>query len=466
MVVKHNCFQVPTGLHVLVGRIIHSKRDKTLEILPKAAIGVKGDGSIAFVRALTIDTTLDDICAKHISLGLDGNVRITHLEASQFLFPGLIDTHLHAPQWPNLALGMDGDLRKWIEEWTDPVEASYSDTTKATKVYDSVVRTTLSLGSTTVAYNSSKHVPATNILADTCLKYGQRAIIGKLSVTVGSTKGNWEESTSQSLEDSEKAVRHIRAFDRDERLIKACIQPRGGPFCPGELMEGMGRLARKHRTYVQTHCCETTDDIERTLRLHPNFSCYTDMYKAYGLLHEKSILAHCIHLEPQDVKNLIETRAAVAHNPNSNTCLRDGECNVRYLLDRNIKVGLGTDCSAGYMPSILDAMRQASNVSRHLAMRLSDDKVVLSFSEMVWLATLGGAEALGMEDRIGNFSVGKMFDALLVDVKDVVGVDESLWEEDGSYGRDAIVRKWVFMSERSSIRKVWVDGRLVAGCDV
>jgi len=88
------------------------------------------------------------------------------------------------------------------------------------------------------------------------------------------------------------------------------------------------------------------------LKVHPQFDCYTDMYRAYGLLNSKSIQAHCIHLQPKDIENMRATNAGVAHNPNSNTCLRDGVCRVRDLLDAGIKVGLGTDCSAGYMPSI------------------------------------------------------------------------------------------------------------------
>lgn len=188
------------------------------------------------------------------------------------------------------------------------------------------------------------------------------------------------------------------------------------------------------------------------------------MYLANGLLHDKSILAHCIHLKPKDVENMKRTGAGVAHNPNSNTCLRDGECRVRDLLDRGIKVGLGTDCSAGYMPSIHDAMRNASNVSRHLALKMNDDRYVLGFSEIVYLATMGGAQVVGMADKIGNFEIGKKFDALVVDVEGVISADSSLWEG-GKDGGEAMVKKWVFLGDDRTIRKVYVDGKLVAGQD-
>ncbi|KAK5680076.1 hypothetical protein LTS10_008026 [Elasticomyces elasticus] len=446
---------------IFTGRLIHSRSLKHLEIIPHGAIGVEPDGSIAFVK--TRHASPEEVKARYAADGF-ADAQIIKLTRSQFLFPGMIDTHLHAPQWPNLALGMEGTLQEWCEGWTDPVEASYSDSDKARRVYADVTKTTLSVGSTTVAYNSSIHPEATNILADCALAAGQRAIVGKMCITVGSTHGNWEDSAEISIADSEKSIKHIRRIDPKGRLVHPCIQPRGGPYCPPKLMKALGDQCEEYQTYVQAHMCETQSDIDRTLDMHPNYSCYSDMYLASGLLNSRSILAHCIHLQPKDIENIAASGAGVAHNPNSNTCLRDGECRVRDLLDRGIKVGLGTDCSAGYMPSIHDAMRCASNVSRHLALKADDGKYVLGFTEIVWLATMGGAQVVGMDDKIGNFQKGKKFDALLIDVEGVISADPLLWN-DGDGDGEAMVKKWVFLGDRSSIKKVYVDGKLVAGQD-
>ncbi|KAK5124896.1 hypothetical protein LTR85_001086 [Meristemomyces frigidus] len=446
-----------TGIQVFVGRVVHSKSLTELEILPHAAVGVKPDGTIAFVHAGS--ESPHDVKQQYEGFA---RASTTVLKRSQFLFPGMVDTHLHAPQWPNLALGMEGNLREWVENWTDPMEASYSDTAKARRVYADVVKTTLGLGSTTVAYNSSIHAEATNALADAALKAGQRAIVGKLCITTGSTRGNWEEGTEASLAASEKSVKHIRSIDPEGRLVHPCIQPRGGPYCPPALMKGLGDQRKQYGTHVQAHMCETPSDVSRMLQLHPGFDCYSAMYAAAGLLTPQTILAHCIHLQPQDIATLRQTKAGVAHNPNSNTCLRDGECRVRDLLEAGVKVGLGTDCSAGYMPSIMDAMRQASNVSRHLALHTGDEKYVLQFTEIVYLATMGGAQVVDMADRIGRFEKGLKFDALVVDVEGVVSADAGLWEEGVGDGL-AMVKKWVFLGDDRTIKKVYVDGRLVGG---
>ncbi|KAK4990398.1 hypothetical protein LTR50_002573 [Elasticomyces elasticus] len=441
-----------SGKQVFYGRVVHSKSLAELEILPKAALGITENGTIAFLDSSV--ASAKDACKKYHP-DFDG-ATCTTLEPLQFLFPGLIDTHLHAPQWPNLALGMEGDLKEWLHNYTDPIEASYKNNEKAERVYSAMVRRELELGTTTCAYNSTIHYQATNILANICRKQGQRAIIGKLCILINSTHGNWEDSVERSLEDETKSVDYIRSIDPKGEMILPCIQPRGGAYCPPDLMAGLGKQAQNggELIHVQAHMCETTTDIKEALKAHPKYSSYAEMYKAYGMLHEKSIMAHCIHLTETDMDLLKEQKAGVAHNPNSNTCLRDGECRVRELLDRGIKVGLGTDCSAGYSTFILDAMRQASNVSRHLVIHTGEERLKLSFEEIVYLGTMGGAQVVALDDKIGNFEVGKQFDALLVDV----GI-ESMSTYVGEHKDDgsALVKKWVFLGDDRSIRKVYVS---------
>ncbi len=450
-----------SGKQVFFGRIAHSRSLKHFEIHHKAALGVDEDGVIKFLDGEVTSAT--EACKKHSEFE---DAVCTTLKPLQFLFPGLIDTHMHAPQWPNLAIGMEGDLREWCEEYTDPMEASYRDNGKARRVYDEMVQKELENGSTTVAYNSSIHAEATNILSDMCLKYGQRAIIGKLCINLNSTHGNWEASVKQSLEDEEKAVTHIRKVDPDSKLLSPCIQPRAGSYATTLLMDGLGKMCRPSSgealIHVQAHMCETKAEVEGMKKVHGGFDNYAEMYDHYGLLHEKTILAHCIHLTDRDIEILAERKAGIAHNANSNTCLTDGECRVRELLDKGVKVGLGTDCSAGYSISILDSMRQASNVSRHLVIHTGDPHWKLSFEEIVFLGTMGGAQVCAMDHKIGNFEPGKMFDALVVDVglKDNINVNG--WEENDL----ALVKKWVFMGDDRSIRKVFVNGRLVAGKDM
>jgi guanine deaminase len=447
---------------VFHGRIIHSKSLTEIEILEQASLGIDETGTIAFVDASVASAA--EACAKHAGFATAEPVTLKPL---QFLFPGLIDTHMHAPQYPNMALGMEGDLKEWCENWTDPMEASYADTAKARRVYRDMVQKELENGSTTVAYNSSIHADATNVLADTCLAFGQRAIIGKLCILVGSTHGNWEASAQQSIADEAKVVAHIRRIDPEGKLVMPCIQPRAGSYVPPELMRGLGHLCRgdsdsEPPIRVQAHMCETPLEVANMHALHADFESYADMYDHYGLFGPRTILAHCIHLTERDMAVMAARGVGVAHNANSNTCLTDGWCRVRTLLDRGIKVGLGTDCSAGYSISILNAMRQASNVSRHLTIHTGDPAWKLGFEELVYLATMGGAEVCALDKTVGNFEVGKAFDALVVDV----GLDDNINTDGFEHDAMALLKKWVFMGDDRSILKVFVGGRLVAGKDL
>lgn len=440
------------------GRIVHSKSLKELEILPAAALGVDEHGTIQFVDSDVNSAT--EACEKHAGFK---NAACIQLKPLQFLFPGMVDTHMHAPQYPNIAIGMEGTLDEWCANYTDPIEASYRDTSKAVRVYEQMVKNLLGNGSTTVAYNSSIHWEATNALADKCKVFGQRAIIGKMCILQNSTHDNWESSVEQSLEDEQKVIDYIRKIDPDETLLSPCVQPRAGSHGSPALFQGLGKLRDAHskKLHVQAHMAETPTEYASMKKVHPGFETYADMYEGYGLLSDKTILAHCIHLTDRDIKVMAKANAGVAHNANSNTCLRDGECMVRQLLDAGIKVGLGTDCSAGYSISILDAMRQASNVSRHRVMHTGDESNRLSFEELVFLGTLGGAQVCALDHIIGNFLPGKKFDALMIDVGLEDNINVSGWEHDDL----ALVKKWVFMGDDRSIRMVWVGGNLVAGKD-
>lgn len=453
---------MPNKSTIYYGRVVHSKSLNNLEIHHRAALGVDNDGTIIFLDTEVASGA--DAATKYTTSGFS-NAEVITLAPLQFLFPGLIDTHMHAPQWPNLAIGMEGENLEWRENYTDPLEVLYADNDKARDVYSEVVQKELENGSTTVAYNTSHHYEATNILADMCLKYGQRAIVGKQCMLVNATHGNWEESAEVSILDAKKTIEYIEQIDPNEKLLSPCVQPRGGSFVTPELMDGLGKLSHRddgQLYHVQTHMAETIQDVARMKKLHPGFEEYSDMFDHHGLLHEKCIIAHCVHLTEHDIKMLAAKGAGVSHNPNSNTCLRAGECRVRQLLNAGVQVGLGTDCSAGYSPSMIDAMRQASNVSRHLALHLQDSSCKLSIEELIFLATLGGAQVCALDEKIGNFEVAKCFDALLVDVGGKDNINSRGWEHDDL----ALVKKWVFLGDDRAIRKVWVNGKLVSGKDI
>lgn len=201
--------------------------------------------------------------------------------------------------------------------------------------------------------------------------------------------------------------------------------------------------------------------------LFPDSKHYTDVYDRAGLLTERTILAHCVHLS-EDEKAVIKARdAKISHCPASNTAITSGTAKVRELLEAGLTVGLGTDVSGGYSPSILEEVRQAILVSRHVAM-YHGDAAKLSTEEALYLATRGGAKVVGLEDQIGMFAVGMDWDAQMISLGSV--------SEDGELGLgegpvdmfnfemdtwNDKVNKWVYNGDDRNTAAVWVKGRLV-----
>lgn len=202
--------------------------------------------------------------------------------------------------------------------------------------------------------------------------------------------------------------------------------------------------------------------------LFPDYKHYTDVYDKHDLLGPKTILAHAVHLSEEEVDLIKERDAKISHCPCSNSSITSGAAKIRNLLNKGIQVGLGTDMSGGYSPSILEAVRQGLLVSNHVAMS-GDDSAKLSVEEVLYLGTAGGAKVVGLEDKVGRFEKGMEWDAQLVGLGGKV--QGKLWEETGEdegqvdiFGWESWeerVAKWVFNGDDRNTVMVWVQGRLV-----
>ena len=274
-----------------------------------------------------------------------------------------------------------------------------------------------------------------------------------------------DESVESAVRDSDAVIDYVRSIDPAGAIVKPIVTPRFAPSCTAECLAGLGRLAKEKDAFVQTHVCEDRDEIAFVKELFPGSESYAGVYDAAELLTPKTILAHAVHLSEEE-RLLIKNRGAkISHCPASNTALTSGAAPVRTLLDEGLTVGLGTDVSGGYSPSILEEARQAVLVSRHVAMSAGDE-AKLSTEEALWLATRGGAKVVGLEHDIGGFEVGKLWDAQMIALDEVTAdgemdveagmVDLFLWE-----GWEDRVNKWFYGGDDRNCVAVWVRGRLV-----
>lgn len=307
-----------------------------------------------------------------------------------------------------------------------------------------------------------------------------------------------DQSPEQAVKDTKATIAHIKSIDPDNALVTPIVTPRFVLSCSSPLLSDLAALAKENDLPIQTHLSENTSEVALVRERFPNHDSYSHVYDTHGLLTPKTVLAHCVHLSPNERKLLSERRSKVSHCPVSNTSISSGLCPVRQLLDDGVEVGLGTDISGGYSASILVAAREAAMVSRTLAAltpeepepkneekKISDqaqtkhstsakDRKKLSVEECLYLATMGGAKCLGLEGKVGGFEVGMQWDAQFVQL-DVDDDDEGEEGEGGGVSGDKTgpvelwgketwgekVAKWMFCGDDRNTKMVFVAGRLV-----
>ncbi|XP_031834938.1 guanine deaminase isoform X2 [Nomia melanderi] len=425
--------------HVFVGSFVHTNERGKLITVDHGAIYVEnGKINDIVINPKSIDITSENV---------------TVLTKTQFLIPGFIDCHIHAVQLPNLGIGYDKQLLEWLNTYTFPLERKYADEKFASQVFNAVVKHTVAQGTTTACYFGSLYTKASVILGQIAAHIGQRALIGKLSMNV-ECADEYYETTEKSIINLKEFIKNI--IELNSPLIKPIITPRFALSCDITLLKELGKLAKEKNVHIQSHISENIEEIEAVKIKFPEYSSYAEVYDAAELLTDKTVMAHGVHLTDTEIALLKKRGTSIIHCASSNTCLKSGLCDVQRLKNEGIKVGLGTDVAGGQSCSMLDAMRSTLQVSIHLSL-LKTDYEALNFKDVFYLATLGGATALAMDDQIGNFAIGKEFDALIVDTN----VNNGYLNDLRQYTLEEKLQKIIYSGDDRNIIEVYVSGHKV-----
>lgn len=392
--------------------------------------------------------------------------KLTELSSDQYLLPGLIDLHVHAPQWPQMGKALDKPLEKWLNDYTFPLEARYADVDFARRNYTELVSALLANGTTTAVYFATLHTESSVELARICLAQGQRALVGRVAMDDPSQCPDYyRDETAASAEAETRAF--IRAVaelpGNTAKRVLPVITPRFIPSCTDDLLKRLGTVARETGCHVQTHCSES--DWEHGYVKERLGKTDTVALRDFGLLTQKTILAHSNHIEDDDADLIKKTGAGVAHCPLSNFYFANAVFPLRAMLDRGLNVGLGTDIAGGHSPSVFDACRHAITASKALNdgvdARIKPEHrgrpgSAVSFKEAFWLATAGAGGVL--ELPVGKLEVGYQFDAIVIDTR-AAGSDIYIHPaEDQPEDR---LQKIIYNARRNNISRVWVDGKAV-----
>ncbi|EPF0316220.1 guanine deaminase [Enterobacter chuandaensis] len=409
---------------------------------------------------------IDNAAFRHVRDSARKAGKLTELSSDQYLLPGLIDLHVHAPQWPQMGKALDKPLEQWLNDYTFPLEAKYADVDFAHRNYTELVSALLANGTTTAVYFATLHTESSVELARICLKLGQRGLVGRVAMDDPSQCPDYyrDETAASAEAETRKFIRAVTELpDNTAKRVLPVITPRFIPSCTDELLKRLGTVAADTGCHVQTHCSES--DWEHAYVKERLGKTDTMALDDFGLLTRKTILAHSNHIEDDDAALIKKTEAGVAHCPLSNFYFANAVFPLRAMLDRGLNVGLGTDIAGGHSPSVFDACRHAMTASKALndgvdariatEQRGRPDSAV-SFVEAFWLATGGAGEVLDL--CIGKLEVGYQFDAIVVDTR-AAGSDIYLYPSDDQ--PDDILQKIIYNARRNNISRVWVDGRVV-----
>ncbi|MEA3467691.1 MAG: guanine deaminase [Thermodesulfobacteriota bacterium] len=364
----------------------------------------------------------------------------------KLIVPGFIDAHVHFPQAE--IVGAYGEqLLEWLDNYAFPAEKQYKEEKYAAQMADFFIDQLLRNGTTTALVFCTVHPESVEALFTAAEKNNMRIIAGK--VMMDRNAPDYLLDTPETSYNESKKL--IEKWHKRGRLLYA-ITPRFAPTSTNKQLEMAGKLKKEFPdTYVQTHLSENQDEIEWVKKLFPEQGNYLDVYHHYGLTGSRSIFAHCIHLQEKEWDCLHKTDSAIAFCPTSNLFLGSGLFKLNHARDKKVKVGMATDIGGGTSFNMLQTLSEAYKV-----MQLQKQK--FSAYEAFYLATLGGAKALSLDHLIGNFTIGKEADFVVLDP---AATTLQAKRSEKSKNVADLLFSLIILGDDRSIFHTWVDGNLV-----
>lgn len=333
------------------------------------------------------------------------------------IVPGMIDLHIHAPQYAFRGMCMDLELMDWLNCYTFPEEAKYMALEYAERAYAIFVNALKASATTRAVVFATRHRPATELLMKLMEESGLASYVGKVNMDREAAEVLVEESAAVSASET---VQWIEAVKEKYTNTKPILTPRFIPCCSDTLMEHLRQIQMAYGLPVQSHLSESPGEIDFVHFLRPDNAFYGEAYNDYDLFGKnednqtdvKTVMAHCVWSTDEEIDLMRKNGVFVAHCPASNMNLSSGIAPIRKYLDLGMNIGLGTDVAGGHSDSIFRAITDAIQVSKMYWRYVDQTMKPITFPEAFYMATLGGGAFFG---AVGSFAEGYAFDAVVLD---------------------------------------------------
>ena len=363
------------------------------------------------------------VCVDGISMGVFDSIPEEYAAlplldyGDALIFPGMVDLHVHAPQYAFRGMCMDLELMDWLNQYTFPEEEKYEDLAYAETAYGMFVDALKKGATTRACIFATRHRPATELLMKLMEESGLVSYVGKVNMDREASEALTEKSAEISAYTTFGWINAVK--DKFQNTMPI-LTPRFIPCCTDKLMEELREIQMAYGIPVQSHLSESKGEIEFVKFLRPEDPFYGDSYNDYDLFGKnddintdvKTVMAHCVWSTEEEVELMRKNGVFVAHCPASNMNLTSGIAPIRKYLERGLHIGLGSDVAGGHSDSIFRAITDAIQVSKMYFRMVEETVKPLIFPEAFYLATKGGGAFFG---KVGSFEEGYEFDAIVLD---------------------------------------------------
>lgn len=364
------------------------------------------------------------------------------------IMPGFVDAHIHFPQYRMLA-APGKDLLDWLSRFTFPEEARYGDRIYAAAAAEKFLDRLVTHGTTSAMVFSSVHRECADALFEAAGKRRMAIITGKTMMD-RDVPAEVRDTPEEGAIESEALYRKWHGKDR----LRYAVTPRFAvTSSEAQLQVARDLMTALPDALMQTHLSESPGELARIRQLYPNDEDYTAVYDRFGLLSERSLFAHGIHLSDRECRRLSETGSIVAHCPTSNMFLGSGLMSMAHLgeAERPVHVALGTDVGGGTSYSMLATLGAAYKVQMLAGYRPT------AF-ELFHLATRRNAGLLRLDGELGAIDPGKWADIVVIDP---VATDVLASRQELSQSLEDMLFALAILGDDRAVRATYVAGRKV-----